>query len=147
MKIRYAEIPDEIIRDYELEKIIHSDGYVYLKIHKLIPGLKQAGNISNYRLNKNLAQNGYQPCKHTTSLWKHETRKIIFALVVDDFGIKYIVKENFDNLLNYLKEDYNITIDPSGKKFLDLEIKWDYEEVWVEISMPGYVELEIFHFK
>ena len=42
-------IPEEIIRQYNLLKIVHN-GYVYLEVRKGMPGLKQAGKVANDRL-------------------------------------------------------------------------------------------------
>ena len=81
MRIKYAEIPPEIIQQYKLDKIQH-DGWVYLQIRKGMPGLKKAGKIANARLTKHLARYGYRPCPFTPSLWKHDTRPISFTLVV-----------------------------------------------------------------
>ena len=81
--------PDEIIYQYNLHSIAKDD-WVYCKIRKGMPGLKQAGKIANERLKKHLANFGYASCKFTAALWKHNIRNITFTLVVDDFGIKYV---------------------------------------------------------
>ena len=47
MKIRYSEIPPDIVQHYHLDKLVHSDGRVYLEIWKGMPGLKQAGKIAH----------------------------------------------------------------------------------------------------
>jgi hypothetical protein len=39
------------------------------------------------------------------------------TLVVDDFGIKYLGKENADHLLNALKENFEVTEDWAGKLY------------------------------
>ena len=59
-----------------------------MKIVKGMPGLKQAARLANERLVHHLAPCGYAPVQHTPSLWKHESNGILFAIVVDDFGIK-----------------------------------------------------------
>ena len=51
--------------------------------------LPQAGLIAQERLNIHLATSGYTPVRHIPGFYTHNTRKIIFILVVDDFGIKY----------------------------------------------------------
>ena len=65
-----------------------------------------------------LAPYGYAPVQHTPSLWKHESNGIIFALVVDDFGIKSTSDSATSHLLQALRDKYQITLDPSGTKFL-----------------------------
>ena len=42
MKIRYSKIPPDVVQHYNLDKLVHSDGHVYLDIQKGMPGLKQA---------------------------------------------------------------------------------------------------------
>jgi hypothetical protein len=47
-------------------------------------------------------------------MWKHDTQPVIFSLVVEDFGSKYVGKERADNLSNPLKENYEVTEDWRG---------------------------------
>ena len=79
-----------------------ADGYVYMEIRKVIPGLKQAGRLSSNLLTKNLSRNGYATVPHIPSLWCHHMLDLIFSLVVDEFVIKYTQKEDADHLLKYL---------------------------------------------
>ena len=51
-------------------------------------------NLANQDSMKNLAVFGYHPLKSTPGLWKHETRRTTFTLVVDDFGVQYFRKED-----------------------------------------------------
>ena len=139
MKVKLSEIPDDVIQHYKLNTLAHTDGYVYMEIRKGMPGLKQAGKIANDRLMKHLDKYGYRPCPITPALWKHETNGVTFALVVDDFGVKYVGQENFDHLINALNDLYTITVDHDGKNFLGLTLKWDYINGHVDISMPGYI--------
>ena len=125
MRILLADIPEEIITQYDLRAIAHA-GYVYMEINKGMPGLKQAGRVANDRLRKHLAPYGYAPVPRTPALWAHETRKTMFALVVDDFGIQYQSQADADHLLNALRDLYQITSDPSGELFCGLAIKWNY---------------------
>ena len=76
-----------------------------------MPGLKQAVRIANDQLKAHLAQFGFAPVPRTPALWKHSTKPIIFYLVVDDFGVKYTVKENADHLIQALQKLYTIYID------------------------------------
>ena len=104
-------------------------------------GLPQAGILANKLLQKNLAQFGYFPCKHTPGLWKHQTRPITFVLVVDDFGVKYVGKEHVLHLLNALRTFYQkITINWDGTLFCGITIHWDYTNKHVDLLMPGYIQ-------
>ena len=76
-----------------------------------MPGLKQSGRIANDRHKAHLAHFGFAPVPRTPALWKHATKPIIFSLVVDDFGVQYIGKENADHLIQALQKLYSISID------------------------------------
>ena len=84
-----------------------SNGRVYVEICKCMYILPQDGILANKHLQQNLAKFGYSQCKHTPGLWKSKTRPIIFILVVDDFGIKYVGREYMMHLLNTLQTFYN----------------------------------------
>jgi hypothetical protein len=57
-------------------------------------GLKQAYLLANQLLQKRLTPFGYYPARHTPGLWLHKTGLISFYLIVDDFAVKYVGKEN-----------------------------------------------------
>jgi hypothetical protein len=102
MQLALTVIPQEIIDKYKLmEK--ERNGKVYIRIDKGMYGLPQSGILANNLLITRLAPDGYRPCTHTHGLWPHDTKTITFTLVIDDFGIKYLGKENADHLLNALK--------------------------------------------
>ena len=111
-----------------------------MKIVKGMPGLKQAARLANERLVHNLAPYGYAPVQHTLSLWKHESNGILFALVVDDFGIKYTSQAAANHLLQTLRDKYQITIDTSGIKLFGYVLDWHYPARKVYLSIPNYVK-------
>ena len=49
--------------------------------------------------------------------------------------MQYTSKDDAYHLINALKESNDITIDWSGKVFCGLDLKWDYEQGHVDISM------------
>jgi hypothetical protein len=147
MRLSISIIPEEIIQQYQLQAIASPDGWVYIEIRKGMYGLKQAGLLANQRLTKHLATYGYSPTPRTPGLWRHHTRNIAFSLVVDDFGIKYVGKDNADHLLNALKNLYTITTDWTGSLYCGLTINWDYDKHHVDISMPGYVTAALHKFQ
>jgi hypothetical protein len=102
-------------------------------------GLPQAGILAFNQLKTHLATHGYAPCTHTPGLWTHSTRPIAFALVVDDFGIKYTNRDDAIHLLSALEELYTVTTDWTGSLYLVMTLTWDYICATVDISMPGYV--------
>jgi hypothetical protein len=89
MRIHIDLIPEEIQHEYNTKGFADKDGYVYTEVTGAIYGLSQSGYLASQDLIKNLAIYGYHPVKRTPGLWKHETRRTIFTLVVHDFGVQY----------------------------------------------------------
>ncbi len=94
-----------------------------------------------------MKEHGYKQSKIIPGLWGHDTRDITFTLVVDDFGVKYIAKADALHLADTLKQNYKITEDWSGRKYIGLTFDWDYENRKVHLSMPGYVHKTLERFK
>ena len=96
-----------------------------MDIFKGINGLKQAGIIAHKSLIHHLALFGYDPDRHTPSLWQHETRDTILTLVVEDSAIKYTSLDNAQYLLHALKEKYTISEDWEAKLYIGITLKLD----------------------
>ena len=139
MRINQKYITKEIEDEYNTKDLVAPDGYIYCKINRGMYGLKQAARLAYELIKKRLAPHGYHPDPICPNFWKHETKKTIFCLCVDDFGVKCFSKSDADHLINALK-DYKITIDWTGKKYCGLHIDWNYNEGLLDISMPNYVE-------
>jgi hypothetical protein len=60
--------------------------------------------------------------------------------VVDDFGVKYVCKEDVQHLITSIKTDYTITKDWTGNLYYGIQLDWDYEKRTVDVSIPGYVK-------
>ena len=101
MKLVLACIPDKIVDQYNLRTLSY-DGWVYLKIRKGMPGLKQAGRIANNQLKDHLAHFVFAPVPRTPALCNHTNKPITFSLVVNDFGVNYIGKEHVNHLIQSL---------------------------------------------
>ena len=140
MRIHSKYFPADVRAQYGIDKLIASDNYVYVRIRKGMYGLVQAATLAYKNLEKNLAPHGYFPCPNTTGLWKHVSRRTTFCLCVDDFGIKYFSKDDAEHLLNSLRSSYKISVDWEGKNYCGLTLDWNYEQGYVDISMPGYIE-------
>ncbi len=138
MKMPITLIPDEIINQYNLLPLVHN-GFIYIEIQKGMYGLPQAGILASKLLQKRLAAHGYAPTEHTHGLWTHHTRPILFSLVVDDFGVKYVGKQHADHLYNALEENYEAACDWDGKLYCGVTLDWNYQKRTVDLSMPGYV--------
>ena len=144
-RYKYIRIPlkliPQCIRDlYKLDEIAVT-GYVWAEVRRGMYGLPQAGILANKLLQDKLAPHGYMPVPITPGLWKHDSsRDSFFALVVDDFGVKYTRREDAQHLMTTLQEvGYTVSEDWHGNRYCGLTLTWDYEARTVTISMPGYV--------
>ena len=72
---------------------------------------------------------------------------ITFFLVVNDFGIKYVGKENSDHLIQSLKKQYTVSMGWTGSLFCGLHIHWDYSERTCNISIPDYLKKSLHKFQ
>ena len=77
--------------------------------------------------------------KFTPGLWKNKTRRTTFAIYVDDFGIKYFSKADAVHLVKSMKSHYEYTIDWEVTLYCGLNLKWNYEKGYVDVSMNDYV--------
>jgi Reverse transcriptase (RNA-dependent DNA polymerase). len=139
MRIPLRLLPEEVITHYKLRDLAEGGEYAYMEIQKGMYGLKQAGRIAYDQLQTHLAKYGYRPTT-TQGLWKHDTRNISFILVVDDFGIKYTNEQDAHHLIQALQDLYKVNVDWTGSLYCGLTIQWHYDEQYVDISMPGYIE-------
>ncbi len=71
MRIKITDIPEEIIQEYDLLKLLTPDGYIYCEIRKGAYGLPQAGLIAQELLQERLAMKGYHQSKIIPGLWTH----------------------------------------------------------------------------
>jgi hypothetical protein len=99
-------MPYDVIEHYKLRGIITPDSHIYCEIQKGMYGFPQAGIIAQELLADRLRQHGYTQSKTMPELWSHETRPIQFSLILDDFGVKYVGKENALHLLNTIQKYY-----------------------------------------
>lgn len=147
MRMKLEDIPHSIRTKYDLDKKVHTDGYVYIKIKKGMYGLPQAGKLAYEQLKTHLAKYDFHPARFTPGLWKHKTRPIQFCLVVDDFGVKYTRKQDAEYLIAALRDCYTLYEDWSGSKYIGISLQWDYNKRTVILSMPGYVKRALLRFK
>eukprot|EP00804_Cyclotella_cryptica_P028838 CCRYP_008425-RA/>CCRYP_008425-RA protein AED:0.37 eAED:0.37 QI:0/0/0/1/1/1/3/0/442 len=122
-RVKLSDIPEEIIEEYKLRELATKDEWVYFRADKTHYGLPQAGSLSHDLLEKRLNAEGYVKTLTVPGLWKHKTRNIQFVLVVDDFGIKYVKKEDLDHLVGVLKRYYDVSVDIHGKEFVKIDTK------------------------
>ena len=65
-------------------------------------GLPQAGQLSYITLIKHLQLYSYTRTGFTPGLFKHATQDTMFSLVVDEFEVKYIAKNDALHLIDTL---------------------------------------------
>jgi hypothetical protein len=82
---------------------------------------------------------GYYECKHTLGLWKHATSPISFTLVANNFGMKYVNKDDVIHLIQCLKKKYELTRDWNTNLYCGIELNWNYNSRTPDILMPGYI--------
>ena len=90
-------------------------------------------------LEKRLNKAGYKKSGFTPGVWTHTWRPISFTLCVDDFGVKYVGKKHAEHLISVLKQDYTISQDWTGAKYLGINLDWDYAHRQVHCSMLDYI--------
>ena len=146
MRIHKRFLTEEIRHQYKTDDLVAVDGYIYCKIKRGMYGLKQAARLAYDLIKQRLAPYRYHPDNVCPNIWTHETRKTVFCLCVDDFGVKYFNKDDADHLISALHE-YKVTTDWSETNYCGLKIKWNYNEGWTEISMPNYVNKTLKHLK
>ena len=138
-KIPLTLFPYHSVKQYNLgEKA--KNGFVYLELRKVICDLPQAGSLANKLLKERLEPHGYREVPHTPGLWKHKTRPVQFSLLVDDFGVKYVGRENAEHLIQSLQQHYKLQVDEKGALYCGIKLDWDYNKRTLDISMPGYVQ-------
>ena len=147
MRIRLRDIPQEIIDEYKLNDIVADDGYVYIEMRRAIYGLAQSGALSHKQLETVIGKEGYYPSRFTPSLYLHKTRPISFTLVVDDFGVKYVNKEDALHLEKTLKDAYPMKSDWKGERYIGIDLNWDYEKRTLKTSMKDYVRKALIQFQ
>jgi hypothetical protein len=141
VRFKVDQIPPEIITHYQQEDNI-VNGFLYAKVKKAWYGLKQSGKIAHDDLVQHLEKYGYKKLPFTEGLFKHETRDIAFSLVVDDFAIKYVKKEDADHLIECMGAKYPFKVDWEAKQYIGIHLDWTYDSGnrSVVLSMPGYVQ-------
>ena len=87
-------------------------------------------------LTKHFDKFGYYPVQHTPGLWRHKTRATIFTLVVGNFAIKYVTKQDANHLLQSLCAKYTISTDWEASLYIGISLNWDYTAGHVDLSMP-----------
>ena len=114
-------------------------GSIHIQANRGMYGLPQAGLLANELLEKRLNKRGYRQSKLVPGLWTHDWRPVQFTLVVDDFGVKYVGEEHAIHLKKTMEENYTVTTEWDGRRYIGITLDWDYKRRQVHLSMPIYV--------
>ena len=59
---------------------------------------------------------------------------------MDDFGIKYIGKENALHLISALKDKYeDVEVNWDGDRLCGINLRWNYDKYQYKLNLPGYI--------
>ena len=94
-----------------------------------------------------MESHGYAPCRHTPGLWRHKWRPILFSLVVNDFGVKYVGRAHAEHLVTTLRKYHTLKTDWAGTLYCGIKLKWDYTRRTVYLSMPGYIKAALLKYQ
>ena len=80
MRVPLKFFPLDLSEKYNVQKLVHTNGHVYIKIKKGVYGLNQAAVLAYTQLYDRLKLAGYVPILGSTGMWKHKERKTVFCL-------------------------------------------------------------------
>ncbi len=146
MGMKLSNLPQEFVNLYNLTKIAEDNENVYIKVQKGMYGPPQAGILAHRLLEQRLNEHGYQQSQVAPGLWKHTLRPISFTLCANNFGMKYVGWEHAKHLLQVLNMHYKCLQDWDSKKYLGMDIDWDYDQKKVHVLMLEYVPKVLMQF-
>jgi hypothetical protein len=91
VKIPLALFPAWTVEQYNL-RTLALDGWVHIEMRQAVWGLPQAAILANKCLRRKLAPFGYYESTNTPGLWRHKSQPLTFTLIVDNFGVNFIIK-------------------------------------------------------
>jgi len=138
MRMKLTDFPEHIIQQYDLNSKAKT-GSVYIKTRQSIYGLPQSGRLANDFFCEKLHPQRYYEVSHTLRIWKHVRCPIQSTLVMDNFRVKYSQKQDVDNLIQSLKNDFTLSKDWKGGLYCGILLSWDYENRTLDISMTSYI--------
>ena len=114
-RYRYIQMPlallsKEMMENYKLTTAAKGR-CVYAESLRGMYGLKQARRIENDYLTKNIGPHIYYQCSNTHGMWYHNWTPIMFLLVVDDSGVKYVGKEHANILIKKINKYHQMSVD------------------------------------
>ncbi len=111
----------------------------YFEIRRGCYGLPQVGILANTQLRGRLEAEGYHEAITTPGLWHHQWRQIQFCLLVDNFGVEYVHRKDFDHLHATLLKYHQVTTNMKGDKIAGINLQWDFASKRVRLDMRNYI--------
>ena len=127
IRISIKYIPEEIINEYQLRKIVDDKGSIHIQANRGMYSLPQAGLLANELLEKRLNKRSYRQSKLVLGFWTHDWRPFQFTIFVHGFGVKYVGEEHAIYLKNTIEENYTVTTEWDGRRYIGITLDWDYK--------------------
>jgi hypothetical protein len=112
-------------------------------MRRAVGGLPQMGILANKCLRPKLAPFGYYKSTNTPGLWQPKSRPITFSLIVDNFWVKFVKKDNVDHLISSIKKMHPLTKDWTDNVHSGITLEWDYVNCMDDILMLGYIKKKL----
>ena len=61
--------------------------------------------------------------------------------------VKYTRRKDVDHLITTLHQHYDMPVDEEGKKYVKINLDWDYENGFVHLSMQPYLAKALMEFE
>jgi hypothetical protein len=126
----------------------HGKPFLFCDVLKTVPGLPQSGLLSQLRLVALLTQHGFSETS-TPMLFRHHTYSTAFALVVDDFLVRYSHPSELDHLVSCLPTLYKLKFHRDLPRYTYLRYTLDYSPTspspCMTLSMPNYIPSMLSH--
>ena len=110
-RIKMSTTPAKFEEEHNLHGLVDAHGHAYGEIRDAMHGLSQVGRLAYEDLVTHLTIHGCKRAKCTPGLWKHIDNGIMFALIQDDFRVKFCTMKSLEYFINDLKHEY-------GRKFV-----------------------------
>ena len=89
-------------------------------------GVPQSVKLANDLLQTRLEDAQYYEKATTMGLLRHKWRSIQFVIIVENFGLEYVRKQDADHLSSVLKNHHYIYRYWEGNKFAGIDLYWNF---------------------
>ncbi len=117
LRLRIADMPDDVIEQYNLRDNTTPTAISIAKYKRGCMACHRPVSLPNNIVKERLQKHSYHQSQTTPGLWKHDPRSIRFSLVDNDFGVKYVGKENAQHLLDTVQHYYKCSCNKKGERY------------------------------